>query len=83
MNNYKGQMENFKGSVGPQGAAEEVTEIVDILKLFFNSELDDTIVEETNRYTEQLLCGCKLSSRSTAWKWKPVRGINLLYRTQV
>jgi hypothetical protein len=28
MNNYKGQRENFIGSVGPHGAAKEVTEIV-------------------------------------------------------
>jgi hypothetical protein len=30
MENYKGQKENFMGSVGPQGAAKLVTEIVDI-----------------------------------------------------
>jgi cytochrome c556 len=30
MQNYKGQRENFTGSVGPQGAAKHVTESVDI-----------------------------------------------------
>jgi hypothetical protein len=30
MNFYKGQRENFTGSVGPQGAAKQVTENVDI-----------------------------------------------------
>jgi hypothetical protein len=49
MNNYKGQRENFTGIVGPQGVAKEVTDIVDVFELFFNSELVDTIVEETNR----------------------------------
>jgi hypothetical protein len=72
MNNYKGQRENFKGGAGPQGAAKEVTEIVDVFEFFFNSELVDTIVEETNGYAEPSLCGRKLSSRSTARAWKPV-----------
>jgi hypothetical protein len=29
MNNYKGQRENFAGSVGPPGAAKEVTELTE------------------------------------------------------
>jgi hypothetical protein len=66
MNNYKGQRENFTGSVGPQDAAKEVTEIVEVFELFFNSELADTIAEEKNRYAKQFLHGRKLSSRSTA-----------------
>jgi hypothetical protein len=60
------------GSVGPQGAAKEVTEIVDVFELFFNNELVDTIVEETNRYAEHFLQGHKLSSRSVARAWKPM-----------
>jgi hypothetical protein len=34
MNSYKEQRENFMGSVGSQGAAKQVTEIVDVFKLF-------------------------------------------------
>jgi hypothetical protein len=34
MQNYKGQRENFTGSVGPQVAAKHVTEIVVILNCF-------------------------------------------------
>jgi hypothetical protein len=79
MDNYKGQRENFTGSVGPQGAAKEVTEIVDVFELFFNSEVVGTIVEETNRYAEQFLRGHKLSSRSAARAWKPVKGRNLCW----
>jgi hypothetical protein len=60
MNNYKGQRENFTGGVGPQGAAKEVTEIVDVFELFFNSELEETTVEEPNRYAKQFLRGCEL-----------------------
>jgi hypothetical protein len=39
MNNYKRQRQNFTGGVGPQGAEKHVTEIVDILWLFFYREL--------------------------------------------
>jgi hypothetical protein len=72
MNNYKGQRQNFMGSVGPQGAAKQVTEIVDFFQLFFNREFIDETVEETNRYAKQFLPGCKLSSRLTARSWKLV-----------
>jgi hypothetical protein len=34
MNNYKEQWENFTGSAGPQGAAKQVTGIVDVFKFF-------------------------------------------------
>jgi hypothetical protein len=37
MNNYKGQRENFTDSVGPQGVAKEVTEIMDVFELFFST----------------------------------------------
>jgi hypothetical protein len=66
MQNYKGQRENFTGSVGPQGAAKGVMEIVDIFELFFSKELINTIVRETNRYAEQFLHGCELSIRLPA-----------------
>jgi hypothetical protein len=33
------------GCVGPQGAAKQVMEIVDVFELFFNRELIDKIVE--------------------------------------
>jgi predicted CoA-binding protein len=38
-----------------QLSVEEVTEIVDIFELFFNSKVVDTIVEDINRYAEQFL----------------------------
>jgi hypothetical protein len=60
------------GSVGPQGAAKEVTEIVDVFELFFESQLVEKIVEETNRYAEQFLRGRELSSRSATRAWKHV-----------
>jgi hypothetical protein len=72
INKYKGQGENFTSSVRPQDAAKDVTKVVDDFQLFFNKELIDRIAEETNRYAEQFLHGCKLSSRSAVRAWKPV-----------
>jgi hypothetical protein len=69
---------NFQGSVGPHGAAKQVTEIVDIFQLFYNIELKDKIAEETNKYAKHFPCGHKLS-RSTATARKPVTGRNLSY----
>jgi hypothetical protein len=34
MENYEGRRENFTGSVGPQGAAKHVMEIVDFFNCF-------------------------------------------------
>jgi hypothetical protein len=35
MNNYKGQRENFSGSIGTQSAGKDVTEVLDVFKFFF------------------------------------------------
>jgi hypothetical protein len=77
MENYKGQWENFMGSVGLQGAAKQMTEIMDVFELFFCRELTDMIVKETNRYTEQFLCERELSIRLPDRAWKSVTGRNL------
>jgi hypothetical protein len=45
---------------------------VDVFKLFFYKELADTTAEESNRHTEQFLCGHTLSSKSTARAWEPM-----------
>ncbi|XP_023724900.1 piggyBac transposable element-derived protein 4-like [Cryptotermes secundus] len=72
MQNYRGQREHFTGSVGAQGPAKDVTEIVDVFELFFNKELIETTVAETNRYAEQFLRGCEPSVKSHSKAWKPV-----------
>jgi hypothetical protein len=46
-----------------------VTEIVDVFESFFNEELIDTIVTETNRYMKQFLRGRELSVRSPTRAW--------------
>jgi hypothetical protein len=45
MNNYKRQRENFTSSVGPQGAAKQVTEIVDVFKLFPTRNLQQKLLK--------------------------------------
>ena len=72
MENYRGQREHFTGSVGAQGPAKDVTEIVDVFELFFDKELIETIVTETNRYAEQFLRGREPSVRSHSKAWKPM-----------
>jgi hypothetical protein len=37
------------GSVGTQGAAKHVTEIVDVFKSFFTRDIIDMAIKETNR----------------------------------
>jgi hypothetical protein len=79
MQNYKRQRKNVMGSVGPQGAAKHVTDIVDIFGLLFSKEVIDTIVTETNRYAQQFVCGRELSVRSHGRAWEPVMENFILY----
>ncbi|PNF18924.1 hypothetical protein B7P43_G18030, partial [Cryptotermes secundus] len=72
MGNYQGQREHFTGSFGPQGGALNVVEIVDVFELFFDKQMVNQIVTETNRYAEQFLRGRDLPVRSPARAWKPV-----------
>jgi hypothetical protein len=69
---YKGQREHFTGSVGPQGGALNAVEIVDIFELFFDRQIVDNIVVETNKYAEEFLRGRDLPVNSPARAWKPV-----------
>jgi hypothetical protein len=45
MNNYKGQRENFTGSVRPQGAANQVTEIADSSNYFSMGDLQEKLLK--------------------------------------
>jgi hypothetical protein len=71
INNYKGKGK-ISAAVFDQSAAKQVTDIVDVFKLFFIGEFVAKIVEETYRYAEQFLQGRKSSSKSPARAWKPV-----------
>jgi hypothetical protein len=58
MESYRERRENVTGSVGPQGLAKDVTDIVELFELFFDKALIETIVTETNKYAEQSLHSC-------------------------
>jgi hypothetical protein len=79
MQNYKGQGENFKGSVGPQDAAKYDRICGQFFKLFFSRDLTDTIDRERHRHGEQFLRGLELSARWPVRTWKPVTEEFTLY----
>ena len=43
----------FSCDFGPRNGAENVSDIVQCFELFFDKEIIQQIVRETNRYTEQ------------------------------
>jgi len=53
MDNYTGHREVFSCDFGTRNCAENVSDIVECFKLFFDKELVQQIVTETNRYAEQ------------------------------
>jgi hypothetical protein len=54
MDDYSGLREAFTGMHGPQNSMQDVTDIVDIFKLFFDKDLVQKIVDETSHYAQQL-----------------------------
>jgi hypothetical protein len=53
MDNYTGHREVFSCDFGPRNGAENGSDIVECFDLFFDKELIQQIVTETNRYAEQ------------------------------
>jgi len=53
MDNYTGHREVFSCDFGPRNGAENVSDIVQCFELFFDKEIIQQIVRETNRYAEQ------------------------------
>ena len=53
MDNYTGRREVFSCDFGPRNGAENVSDIVECFELFFDRELIQQIVTETNGYAEQ------------------------------
>jgi hypothetical protein len=74
MENYVGQRKQFVGICGPQNDGKNVTEAVNVFKLFFTHELIALIVRETNRYAVQCINSRSLPIpfRSRMREWKPV-----------
>jgi len=48
MTNYVGQREQFVDKYGPQNEAQNETHCVKVFKMFFDDELVELIVRETN-----------------------------------
>jgi hypothetical protein len=59
MTNYVGQREHFVDNYGPQNEAQNETHCAKVFKMFFDDELVDLIVRETNTYAAQ-----KIQARS-------------------
>jgi len=74
MDNYTGHREVFSCDLGPRNGAENVSDIVQCLELFFDKEIIQQIVRETNRYAEQYknIQGNLFSFRSLVRSWTPV-----------
>jgi len=66
--------EKFGCDFGPRNGAENVSDIVQCFELFFDKEIIQQIVRETNRYTEQYknAQGNLFSFRSLVRSWNPV-----------
>ena len=60
MTNYVGQRENFFDNCGPQNEAQNETHCAKAFKMFFDEELVELIVHETNTYAAQ-----KIQARSS------------------
>ena len=74
MDNYTGYREMFSCDFGTRNGEEYVSDIVECFDLFFDKEIIQEIVRETNRYAEQYknARGNLLSFRSLVRSWTPV-----------
>jgi hypothetical protein len=50
MTNYVGQRENFFDNCGPQNEAQNETHYAKVFKMYFDDELMELIIRETNTY---------------------------------
>jgi len=53
MDNYTGHRQVFSCDFGPRNGAKNVSDLVQCFELFFDKEILQQIVRETNRYAEQ------------------------------
>ena len=73
MTNYVGQRENFLDNCGPQNEAQNETHCAKVFKMFFDEELVELIVRETNTYAAQKIQARSfIPLRSRMRDWKPV-----------
>ena len=73
MMNYVGQREEFVDNYGPQNEAQNETDCAKVFKMFFDNELVELIVCETNTYTAQKIQARSfIPLHSRMRDWKPV-----------
>ena len=71
--NYVGQREQFVDNYGPQNEAQNETHCAKVFKMFFDGQLVELIVRETNTYAAQKIQARSfIPLRSRMWDWKPV-----------
>jgi len=80
MTNYVGQRKQFVDNCGPQNEAQNETHCAKVFKMFFDEEVVELIVRETNTYAAQ-----KIQARSfiplrfRMRDWKPVTNADEMY----
>jgi hypothetical protein len=74
MDNYTGQKVLFHVESGPKNEARNVTDILEFFELFFDRQIIQHIVIETNRYAEQykIQRGNLFTFQSPVHSWVPV-----------
>ncbi len=73
MMKYVGQREEFVDNYGPQNDAQNETHCAEGFKMFFDDELVELIVHETNTYAAQKIQARSfIPLRSRMRDWKPV-----------
>ena len=71
--NYVGQREQFVDNYGPQNEAQIEIHCAEVFKMFFDDELVELIVRETNTYAAQKIQARSfIPLRSRMRDWKPV-----------
>ena len=73
MTNYVLQREKFFDNCGPQSEAQNETRCAKVFKMFFDDELVELIIRETNTYEAQKIQARNfIPLRSRMRDWKPV-----------
>ena len=71
--NYVGQREQFVDNYGPQNEAQNETHCAKMFRIFFDDQLVEVIVHETNTYAAQKMQARSfIPLRSRIRDWKPV-----------
>jgi len=80
MTNYVGQREQFVDNCGPQNEAQNETHCAKVFKMFFDEELVELIVRETNTYAAQKIQARSfIPLHSRMRDWKPVTNKDEMY----